>query len=150
LDKESERAKAKTILAHYFGKDCATWEDAHKFFRDKNQNSINNLDQVINSHWTQGDKKSYLIIFKSILILHGISQDMIVDILESIDHLENAVSLLNQQVEKSQNKSKELEDALSKVNNTFAEPRIAKVATIMEQIEKQIEDAKKASKAYDV
>jgi hypothetical protein len=71
-----------------------------------------------------------------------------VDISEEVDQLNKAVVLLGEKIEKNQTKSKELENILTKIKITLAEPRIAKVASLMEQIEKQIEEGKKASEAY--
>lgn len=150
MDKATNGEKAKAVAMRFFGKESISWDDARGFFKERNERTIGFLDDAINSYWTWGDRKSFLIMFKSLIVINSFNQSLIVETLEALEQVEKAVSLLGEQLEKTQTKSKELDDALSKIRSMFAEPRIAKVASIMENIEKQIENSKTASDSYNV
>ena len=133
-----------------FGKENPSWDERRKFVSDLHQQVVEDFNEKINSRDIRGNEKRTLIIFKNILVMNAGMQDSILLIWEKLEGLNKAIGLLGENLEKNQTKSQELEDTLSKLRTLLAEPRIAKVAEVMEQIEKKMQESKKASDAYNV
>jgi hypothetical protein len=150
LDKTTSAERAKALALRFIGKESASWDEIRKYISDKYQELIGTIDKTLESRWVWGNTRSNLQVFKGLIMADESNCLNIIDTLEFIEELSKAVSLLGEQQEKYQTKSKELEEVLSRLQKMWAEPRIAKVASIMEQIEQQIEAGKKAGDAYRV
>jgi hypothetical protein len=148
LDKATGKEESRAVAIRLFRKENPSYDEIRAFIENLFEDTLKEFDKTINSRWTWGNRKRLLGITRGLFSMHLRSIILSVDIGEEVDRLNKAVVLLDEKIEKNQIKSKELEDVLSKIKITLAEPRIAKVASVMEQIERQMEERKKASEAY--
>ena len=108
------------------------------------------FDDMIDSRWVWGNKKNNLEYFKGLFELSSVNLEKILDLYESVQNLNKAILDLSEKIEKNQASTKEQKETLSKIRQTLDEPRIAKVAEIMERIEKKMQESSKAVRDYSV
>lgn len=150
MDKATGKEESRAVAIRLFRKENPSFDEIRAFIRNLFEDALKDFDKKINSRWTWGNRKRFLQIARGFFSLHLHSAILSLDISEEVDRLNRTVVLLGEKIEKNQVQSKELEDILSKIKITLAEPRIAKVAEIMEQIERRMKESDKAVRDYNV
>jgi len=150
LDKATSNEERQEVIKRIFGKENPTYDEIKRFMKQIHQNTLDELDKTIKSRWVWGDKKQFLIVTRGLLSIGGRNFESIVDVWEDIDRLNRTTVLLGDAIKKNEKTTNELDDALSKLKTTLAEPRIAKVAELMELIEKKVQESGKAVRDYSV
>lgn len=148
MDREEERKQLKEEVEELekqakSGKPVAVdYERMREIMRQVTKQTLEPLDKEINSSWTRGDKKAYLITFRSLITENTQSSISIIYLFEFIEELRNAILELSREIEGFRGKTKEIENIKARMETILDSPAV-------QEVNKAIENMKSVAEKKD-
>jgi hypothetical protein len=120
------------------------YEKLRQTLQISTNNTVKQLEQLINSSSKNSNKKVYLELFKALVIDSARSSESLIYLFEYVVDLRAYILLLSMDVAKTKGKTaKEVETMKSKIDTLLNSPAIVEIGKVLQNIQKISEERKK-------
>jgi hypothetical protein len=120
------------------------YEKLRQTLQISTNNTVKQLEQLINSSSKNSNKKVYLELFKALVIDSARSSESLIYLFEYVVDLRASILLLSMDVAKTKGKTaKEVETMKSKIDTLLNSPAIVEIGKVLQNIQKISEERKK-------
>ncbi len=119
------------------------YEELKQTLQTSTNTTVERLDQLIKSSSRNSNKKTYLELFRALIVDSARSSESLLYLFEYVTDLRASVLLLSIEMEKTKGKNaKEVKAIKTKINNLLNSPAIIEIGKVLQNINKISEDRK--------
>jgi hypothetical protein len=151
MDTEENEGNRAEKIARKIGNpdETVTWDELREFLDLSHQKTIKIMDDVLNSRWTWGTKKTMFMGFKILSNQSALTAQAILSIYEQNSELKTAMKLLNAKINAVKDETKEdMEKISSEFNDIVNSSTMQQMQEYLKLMDETAERRAKAFKDY--